>query len=163
MTNQGKTDQVFRPRMDWWVLCIVLVYLLFLLAGIPFVLWYSDAPLAFSLPMAIFLAIGAVSLVDKTFYITYVLGEHDLQIHSPLRVFRVAYRAMDKIHFSGTRGLVTMGKKRRHALSRKNISISIRSGSIRTITVSPEEKDRFVHELMNRIESERTSRSVRKV
>ncbi len=151
----------FRPFMDWWVGGLLLVFLSILAAGIPMIIWYGNISPAFTGLAVAGIIASLLYFVDLGFYSYYVLEENELIVTSHLRQFSFPYRAMRELRPGGLGALVSMGRRKRFALSRKNVIIKLQDGPWHTISVSPKEKDYFISQILDRIDHERSSRTTR--
>lgn len=160
-TAHPNPDLHFRPLIDWWVLVILSALILMFVSIIPVALWMTTL----SVPMTILLVIIAIGLalyfIDMTFYSMYVLQKDALHIVSNLRHAVFPYREMRALKPGGIAALFSRGVHKRFALSRKNVIIKLAEGRWSTISVSPQDKDRFLHTILERIDSERSSRASR--
>lgn len=150
--------KVYVPIMDWWVLLVVSFICLIGLVGIPMVIWQ---PLTFlqSLAALLIIIITVLYVVDIAFFTSYYLEEEGLAVVSQMHYALFPYRTMSQIQQGGAWGLISMGKKKRFALSSRCLQIKLTHGPYSLITVSPTESQEFVEELLQRIDNERSARA----
>jgi hypothetical protein len=144
--------------MDWWVAVGVVLVLCALLASIPLVIW-QDFTLTTRVVATLVLLATILYVIDLTFFTFYRLDSEGLSIVSQLRHFYFPYRTMSQIQQDNLFGLVTIGRKKRFALSANCLKIKMVNGQFSAITVSPRKKQEFIEELLKRIEAERTARA----
>ena len=135
-----------------------LLLVFFLVAAIPLLLW-SQVPFWESGITALCTAIVVLYTIDTCFFTTYRLDQDDLVITSQLRHFSFPYRAMVRIQPAGLLGLVSVGRRRRFALSTRCYAISLHDNLWTTITISPANPNQFIEQMLHKIDEERSSRS----
>jgi hypothetical protein len=148
----------FRPQRDWWITLAGAVIILLALTGVPYVLW-SGVPVWQQAVTIGVLLLMAVSVVDKVFFTVYELNSEGVAIHTQLRHYLIPYRVMREIHPGGLRGLITTKQRKRYALSRRNLIISITDSIWSEVSVSPEQMDTFLDTLLATIDGERSRRA----
>lgn len=157
----SRVPRVFRPTMDWWVACLVLVFVFFLAAGIPLMLWTDLMGRAAALVASAILLAVIIYFIDIAFYSVYVLDDEGLTVVSHLRQALFPYRNMRSLQPGGVLALFSFARRKRFALSRKNVIIKLAGSPWSAISVSPRERDVFVNQILERIDHERSRRSAR--
>lgn len=156
--GNSQPEKDYSPAMDWWVALSVFFILTFLFVSIPFILWY-DLPWSYKL-LAVLGLIGMfLYLTDLSFFTRYRLGKEGLIIKSQIRQLLFSYRDMEEIKLGNVWGLFSLGKRKRFALSGRCLSISLRRGIWKVVTISPKEQQEFLDELLKRVDSERSRRA----
>lgn len=151
---------VFRPLMDWWVALLVLGFELILLVSIP--MTFSLLGLSVQSIVTVLFLLGAIIYsVDIAFYSVYLLDKEGLVISSHFRQASFPYRSMSDIRHGGVNALLSWSKRKRFALSRRNLVIRLRYGHYRIVSVSPQNQEAFLREIIDRVDQERTKRSSR--
>jgi hypothetical protein len=148
----------FRSYRDWWVYFGAAILIIFYLICLVGILW-STALLWQRAIFAGVLLILLVSLVDKVYFTIYELNDTGLAIHSQLRKAFIPYREMREIVPSGVRALVSTRRRKRFALSKRNITIKIKDKLWDEISVSPDPQDLFLDQLLGKIDGERSRRA----
>jgi hypothetical protein len=146
--------------MDWWLFVVIVFVSGVLLASIPLILW-SNIGWAAKLIAVLGLFVSIVYGIDLCFFSYYRLTERGLIIGSQLREYIVPYRAMIKIEPGNLWSLISLGSQKLFALSCNNLRITLSRGIWRRISVSPQEREKFVNTLLHRIEDERQTRASR--
>jgi hypothetical protein len=147
--------------MDWWVALLVGMVIVALGSGILMVLWWSGIPKIAGVVTALILAAAIVYIVDIAFYSFYALDDKGLSVMSHLRHAFFPYRDMRALQPGGVMALFSFSHKKRFALSRRNVIIKIVNSHWKTISVSPEARDEFIHTILERIDHERSARAAR--
>ncbi|CAN5142709.1 hypothetical protein BH11PAT4_BH11PAT4_6890 [soil metagenome] len=151
----------FRPAMDWWVMGIFLLVIIALIAAIPLVLWtVAIGPVASGLSV-LAMVLGGIYYIDIAFYSYYVLDREQLVVTSHIRQLFFPYRTMLSLQPGGIHGLISVGSRKRFALSRRNVIIKLAKGPWKSISVSPKDKELFIQTILERIDGERSSRASR--
>lgn len=157
-TESSQSAKDYSPAMDWWVALGVFFLLTFLFVSMPFILWY-DLPWSYKL-MAVLGLIGMfLYLTDLSFFTKYRLEKEGLVIKSQIRRLLFSYRDMEEIKLGNIWGLFSLGKRKRFALSSKCLSIRLRRGIWKVVTISPKEQQEFLDELLKRVDNERSRRA----
>jgi len=151
----------FRPAMDWWVLLAALAFLLLLFSMVPVTLWYSTSSVLMKTITTVIVLGMLIYLVDVFFYSSYILNADGLIISGNLRHVVIPYRSMRELKSGGIRSLVSLGRHKRYALSRRSIVLKLNHEHWGSISLSPKHKDAFITALLQRIDLERAQRAVR--
>ncbi len=160
-TIPSRVPRVFRPNMDWWVAFLVLLFVFFLAAGIPLMLWTELISRAAALVTSLILFGVIIYFIDIAFYSVYVLDDEGLTIVSHLRQAMFPYRNMRALQPGGVLALFSFARRKRFALSRKNVIIKLAGSPWNAISVSPRDRDVFINQILERIDHERSRRSAR--
>jgi hypothetical protein len=147
--------------MDWWVMAIFLLVITVIIAGIPLILWTATVGPVASGFTVLALVLAGIYYIDIAFYSYYVLDREQLVVTSHIRQLFFPYRTMLSLQPGGIHGLISVGSKKRFALSRKNVIIKLAKGPWKSISVSPKDKELFIQTILERIDSERSGRASR--
>jgi hypothetical protein len=164
--HRFKLEQ-FKVRMDWWVLVGALLTIGLVVVMIPLLFILNVASTVVSLVVALVLILIAAYYIDSYFYRVYILDKDALIIAGHIVRFVFPYRGMQTIAPGGFFDLFTHGgviSRRRHkrfALSRRNVRITFRKDDHHwtSISLSPNDPERFIHAIVERVEHERSSRT----
>lgn len=151
----------FTSAMDWWVAVVVFLILALLAVCIPLAIWKGGSLITSGLSV-IFLVALFLLIADKAFFTSYVLREDGLLIHGQIRKILIPYRSMRSITKGGILGLMGGMGRKRFALSSDCLIIQLADYEWKRISVSPCERERFLSELLTRIDGERSARSSRR-
>lgn len=151
----------FRPVMDWWVVGVFILVITVLIAGIPLILWTSSVGPVASAATVLAMVLGSIYYIDIAFYSYYVLDREQLVVTSHIRQLFFPYRTMVSLKPGGLHGLLSIGAKKRFALSRKNVIIKLAKGPWKSISVSPKDQELFIQTILERIDGERSKRASR--
>jgi hypothetical protein len=158
MPNENGAPRYFHAHADWWVRIFGLLIAGVFVGAIPLIIW-GELELWQRVLIAGISLLLAVNAIDKIFFMVYELGPEGLAIHTQLRKAFVAYRDMNEIKPGGIRSLVTTKRRKRFALSRRNIVISITDPLWSEISISPQNSEVFLDQLLATIDSERSRRA----
>lgn len=151
----------FRPVMDWWVGLVFGLVISVLVAAIPLILWSETVSATVTGISVVILVLMSIYYIDIAFYTYYVLDREQLVITSHIRQLFFPYRTMTSLQPGGLHGLLSVGNKKRFALSRRNVIIKLTKGPWKAISVSPKDKELFIQTILERIDRERSSRASR--
>jgi hypothetical protein len=107
------------------------------------------------------LVLACIYFVDIAFYTYYVLDREQLVVTSHIRQLFFPYRTMTSLQPGGLHGLISVGSKKRFALSRRNVIIKLTKGPWKAISVSPKDTELFIQTILSRIDAERSNRASR--
>lgn len=145
-------SKIFAPSIDWWVIGIVVFFIIMLSSSIPAIIW-SGAPFLATTAAVIVIVATIVYICDLAFYTHYQIEKDGLLISSQLRHVFFPYRAMKKVKKGSVINLLSIGKRKRFALSARCLVISLDEGIWTTISVSPRLKDEFLDQIATNIKS----------
>lgn len=154
----ASSQQAYVALLDWWLAAAGCLVIGLMLVGIVHVASAGMGAWPTAVGIALFFA-GILYLVDTLFFTTYLLTAQALVVTSQLRRYVFPYRDMLKIRPAGISGLISFQGRKRFALSRAGFIISLRSGTWRTISVSPRSQEEFLDRMLRNIEGERSRRA----
>jgi hypothetical protein len=154
-------DHLFRPRIDWWFLLYGIAVVLFITATIPLTIWNNLAGPWVTGVTVIILIVFALTYIDALLYTTYTLTKEGLVVSSVLHHAEYPYSQMRELRKTGLSSLISFGGSKRHALSRKALTIMLRGNQYSSATVSPADREGFMAALLEKIEYDRSHRASR--
>lgn len=151
-------EKSYKPVMDWWVAGMVFVILALLLSMLAITIFNPGVILS-KLIIIIVVFFMFLYVVDVAFFTSYHLTEEGLIINNQLRRVVFPYRKISKMEKGGFGSFWSFGSKKRFALSWKSVYVYLNGAHWGRVSVSPEQRDDFMENLLKNIELERASRA----
>lgn len=152
-----KRVTIYRSKMDWWVLVLVVCLLLALIAYIPMLIWAAVSVSMTIVSVLVLLAI-ILYICDIAFFTRYILNQDGLVIANEIRHLYYPYRQMEKIKMGGIGSLFSRLNLKRYALSSDCLVIYNNQAGWKRISISPVKKEDFLDKLLYHIDLERAGR-----